>query len=55
MVVLGGIYSGYFVVSEAAAITAFYVLLIEVVIYRDIPLKELPGIMKRAWCWWVGS
>jgi C4-dicarboxylate transporter DctM subunit len=48
MVVLGGIYSGYFVVSEAAAITAFYVLLIEVVIYRDIPWKELPGIMKKS-------
>ena len=48
LVVLGGIYSGYFVVSEAAAITAFYVLLIEVVIYRDIPLKELPGIMKKS-------
>jgi tripartite ATP-independent transporter DctM subunit len=48
VVVLGGIYSGYFVVSEAAAITAFYVLLIEVVIYRDIPLKELPGIMKKS-------
>jgi C4-dicarboxylate transporter DctM subunit len=48
MVVLGGIYSGYFVVSEAAAITVFYVLLIEVVIYRDIPLKELPGIMKKS-------
>jgi tripartite ATP-independent transporter DctM subunit len=46
--VLGGIYSGYCVVSEAAAITAFYVLLIEVVIYRDIPLKELPGIMKKS-------
>jgi len=48
LVVLGGIYSGYCVVSEAAAITAFYVLLIEVVIYRDIPLKELPGIMKKS-------
>ena len=48
VVVLGGIYSGYFVVSEAAAITATYVLLIEVVIYRDIKWKELPQIMRKS-------
>jgi tripartite ATP-independent transporter DctM subunit len=47
-VVLGGIYSGYFAVSEAAAITAVYVLLAEVVIYRDIRLRELPEIMKKS-------
>jgi tripartite ATP-independent transporter DctM subunit len=46
LIVLGGIYSGYFAVSEAAAITAVYVLFVEVVIYRDIPLKVLPQIMK---------
>jgi C4-dicarboxylate transporter DctM subunit len=48
IVILGGIYSGYFAVSEAAAITAVYVLLIEVVIYKDIKWKELPGIMRRS-------
>lgn len=48
IVVLGGIYSGYFVVSEAAAITAAYVLLIEVIIYRDIKWRELPQIMRKS-------
>jgi tripartite ATP-independent transporter DctM subunit len=48
IVVLGGIYSGYFAVSEAAAITAAYVLLIEVIIYRDIKLRELPQIMRKS-------
>ena len=48
LVVLGGIYSGYFAVSEAAAITAVYVLLVEVIVYRDIQLKELPAIMKKS-------
>ena len=48
VVVLGGIYSGYVAVSEAAAITAVYVLLVEVVIYRDIRLKQLPDIMKKS-------
>jgi tripartite ATP-independent transporter DctM subunit len=48
LVVLGGIYSGYFAVSEAAAITATYVLLIEVAIYRDIKWRELPQIMRKS-------
>jgi tripartite ATP-independent transporter DctM subunit len=48
IVVLGGIYSGYFAVSEAAAITAAYVLLIEVAIYRDIKWRELPKIMRKS-------
>jgi len=47
-IVLGGIYSGYAAVSEAAAITAVYVLLTEVVIYRDIRWKELPEIMQKS-------
>jgi tripartite ATP-independent transporter DctM subunit len=48
VVVLGGIYSGFFAVSEAAAITALYVLLVEVVILREIPLRELPRIMRSS-------
>ena len=48
IVVLGGIYSGYFVVSEAAAITAAYVLLIEVIVYRDIQWRQLPRIMRKS-------
>ncbi len=48
VVVLGGIYSGYFAVSEAAAITAAYVLLVEVVIYRDIKWRELPQVMRKS-------
>ena len=48
LVVLGGIYSGKFAVSEAAAITAVYVLIVEVIIYRDIGWKALPEIMKKS-------
>jgi len=48
LVVLGGIYSGYFAVSEAAAITAVYVFLVEVVIYRDIQWRELPQVMRKS-------
>jgi len=48
VVVLGGIYSGYFAVSEAAAITAAYVFLVEVVIYRDVKWRELPQVMRKS-------
>jgi len=48
IVVLGGIYSGYFAVSEAAAITAAYVFLVEVVVYRDIKWRQLPGVMRKS-------
>ena len=48
IVVLGGIYGGYFALSEAAAVTSLYVLIVTVVIRREIPLAELPGIMRES-------
>ncbi len=36
IVVLGGIYSGYFAISEAAAVTALYVLIVDVVILKEV-------------------
>lgn len=47
-VVLGGIYTGYVAVSEAAAITAVYVFVVEVLIYRDIRWRVLPELMKQS-------
>ncbi len=47
-VVLGGIYSGFFAISEAAAVTALYVLIVEFAIRREIPLSKLPQIMRQA-------
>ena len=46
VIVLGGIYSGYFAISEAAAVTALYVVVVEVFIRRAIPLSRLPAIMR---------
>lgn len=43
-IVLGGIYGGWMTASEAAAVTAMLVLVIEVFLYRDIPLRNLPRI-----------
>ena len=45
-IVLGGVYSGFFAVSEAAVVTVLYVLVVEVVIYRDIPFRRVPQIMR---------
>jgi C4-dicarboxylate transporter DctM subunit len=46
ILVLGGIYGGFFAVSEAAAVTALYVLIVEVLILKEISLKKLPVIMR---------
>ena len=48
LLVLGGIYGGFFAASEAAAITAAYVLLVTVVIKREIKWGALPTIMAEA-------
>ena len=46
LVVLGGIYGGWLVASEAAVITAAYVLIVEVLIYREIRIRKLTGIIR---------
>jgi tripartite ATP-independent transporter DctM subunit len=46
-IILVGIYGGFFTVTEAAAVTAFYVFVVEVFIYREVSLtKGLPKVMK---------
>ena len=48
VIILGGIYSGLFTASESAAVTAVYVLIVEVFINRDIKLTALPKIMLES-------
>jgi tripartite ATP-independent transporter DctM subunit len=48
IVVLGGIYSGYFAVSEAAAVTALYVIIVDVFILREIKISDMPRIMRES-------
>jgi len=48
IVVLGGIYSGYFAISEAAAVTALYVLIVDVVILKEVSLRKLPSIIRES-------
>ena len=48
IVVLGGIYSGFFAVSEAAAVTALYVLFVEILVLREIKISDMPRIMRAS-------
>ena len=47
-VVLGGVFSGLFAISEAAAVTALYVVLAEVFGYREINLRQLAKVAKES-------
>lgn len=46
--VLGGIYSGMFAVSEAAVVTAVYVLLVETVILREVSARKLLELTRES-------
>lgn len=48
IVVLGGIYGGFFAVSEAAAATALYVAVVELVILREVRWREMPRIVRES-------
>ena len=45
-ILIGGIYSGYFAVSEAAAVAVLYVLIVDVLILREVKFTQLPVIMR---------
>ena len=45
VVVMGGIYSGVFTPTEAAAMAAVYAFIIAVFVYKDLPLKRLPKVL----------
>ncbi len=47
-VVLGGIYGGWLLVSEAAVVTAAWVLVTTTLIKREVPLGRLPAVIAEA-------
>ena len=46
LIILGGIFSGYFTPSEAAAVAVVYAVLVSAFVYRDLTWKGLFEIMK---------
>ncbi len=56
IIIIGGIYAGFFTATEASAIMAFYVFVVEVFILRDVKIfphgsnseNNLPRIVKKS-------
>ena len=48
VIILGGIYSGVFTPTEAAAVSAAYAFVIAVFVYGDVRLREIPKVMAGA-------
>jgi C4-dicarboxylate transporter, DctM subunit len=46
VIVLGGIYSGMFTPTEAAAMSAVYAFLVAVFVYKDMTLKGIPKVLR---------
>ncbi len=47
--IIGGIYGGLFTITEAAAITAVYALIVEVFFYKELHLfRDIPRIMRES-------
>jgi tripartite ATP-independent transporter DctM subunit len=47
-VIVGGIYSGSVTITEAASLTAAWAIFVEVFLYRDIRLRDLPRILAES-------
>lgn len=48
VIVIGGIIVGIFTATEASAIAVLYALFLSVVCYREIKLRQIPGILLKA-------
>jgi C4-dicarboxylate transporter DctM subunit len=48
VIVIGGIYSGMFTPTEAAAIAAVYSFLISVFVYKDMKISQVPKVLRNA-------
>ncbi len=48
VIILGGILGGIFTPTEAAVVAALYGLIVGLMVYRELNLKDLPRILARA-------
>ncbi|MDY0034753.1 MAG: TRAP transporter large permease subunit [Zoogloea oleivorans] len=48
VVVMGGIYTGMFTPTEAAAMSAMYAFIVAVFVYRDMPLRDVPKVLLNS-------
>ena len=45
VIIIGGIYSGVFTATEAAAVSAVYAFFVAVYVYKDLGLKDVPKVL----------
>ncbi|MBK5246207.1 MAG: TRAP transporter large permease [Peptostreptococcaceae bacterium] len=45
LIILGGIFSGYFTPSEAAAVAVVYAIIVSTLIYKDLTFKDFTNIL----------
>ncbi len=48
VIIVGGLFGGFITLGEIATITVAYALFIEVFIYKDIKLRQIPSIMNKS-------
>ncbi|ACH39669.1 TRAP proton/dicarboxylate symporter, large membrane protein component [Citrifermentans bemidjiense Bem] len=48
VIIIGGIYSGVFTATEAAAMSAVYAFFISVFIYKDMGMKDVPRVLLKS-------
>jgi len=48
VVVMGGIYTGFFTPTEAAAMSAVYAFVVAVFVYKDMGLKDVPKVLLNS-------
>jgi len=48
VVVMGGIYSGMFTPTEAAAMSAVYAFFVAVFVYKDLTMKDVPRVLLNS-------
>lgn len=47
-IIIGGLFTGFVTLGEVATLTVAYVFIIEVFVYKDIPLKRMHSVMKKS-------
>ncbi|WP_265519035.1 TRAP transporter large permease [Nitratireductor luteus] len=48
VIILGGIYSGYFTPTEAAAVSVVYAIFVEAFVFRELTFRKLFAVTERA-------
>ena len=48
VIIIGGIYSGLFTATEAAAMAAIYSFFVSVFVYKDLKMKDVPNVLLKS-------